>query len=546
MSERENPNIKLVQQQFADGKIDRREFLRYSTLLGMSAAAAYAFVGKITGESFVAPAKAAKPMGGTVRIGMRVVAINDPHTFDWIYDSNVTRNTIEYMTQTGTDNVTRPHLVEKWDVSDDLKTWNLHVRDVNWHSGRKLTAEDLAWNIRHCLDPNTGSSVVGLMKGYMLKEEDGKSVLWDASAIEVVSDSVLRLNLKEANVAVPEHLFHYPFSVMDPDSGGKFGPGGNGTGAFDIVDVRVGESATLRARKDYWGDGPYVDEVVFVDLGDDTSATIGALASKQIHLVYQAFPDQVQAIKAMPHLDLTQAPTGATAVARMQVDQAPFDNPKVRKAFRMTTDSPTTLQLAYQGLGIPAEHHHVCAVHPDYKDIGTVPFDPAGAKALLAEAGFPNGIEAEIAINAGSPWEVNAAQAMAEQWKQGGFNIKLNVMPGAQFWDVWDKVPFGMTSWAHRPLGFMVLGLAYRTGVPWNETHYSNAEFDALLTKAEGTLDVDERREIIGELEKIMQEDGPMAQPLFRSVLGAKDKKLLGAEKHPTEYIFANQLAIES
>lgn len=557
MSDRENQNINKVKGQFAEGKLDRREFLRYSTLLGLSATAAYAFVGKVTGESFVSSAQASMPMGGTVRIGMAVPDLTDPHTFSWIFDSNITRNVIEYMTLTGHDNVTRPALVSKWDASDDLKTWDLHVQDCKWHNGRKLTAEDLAWNINHVLDPATGSSVIGLMKGYMLEEydtgekkEDGSAMmstrLWDSNAIEVVSDSVLRLNIKEPNIAIPEHLFHYPFAVMDPEEGGKFKAGSNGTGAFDLVDYRVGESATLKARSDYWGEGPYIDELVFVDLGDDPSAAIGALASRQVHGIYQGGPAQVQAIEAIPHLELITASTGSTAVARFQADQKPFDDARVRKAMRLAIDCPSVLEIAYQGLGDVGEHHHVAPVHPDYKKLSGGGRDVAAAKALLAEAGHPNGIETEIAVNNNSPWEVNAVQAMVEQWKEAGINVNINVMPGSQFWGVWDKVPFGMTSWAHRPLGFMVLGLAYRTGVPWNESHYSNPEFDALLTKAEGTLDIEKRREIIGQLETIMQEEGPIVQALWRNVIGARDKNLLGFDKHPTEYIFGNMLALKT
>lgn len=134
---------------------------------------------------------------------------------------------------------------------------------------------------------------------------------------------------------------------------------------------------------------------------------------------------------------------------------------------------------------------------------------------------------------------------MAEQWKAAGIRAKINVMPSNKFWEVWDKVPFGFTEWTHRPLGFMVLALAYRTGVPWNESAYSNAQFDELLNKAEGTIDVAARTEILGELEKIMQEDGPIAQPLWRSIYTAYDKRVKGFELHPTLYIFGENLAID-
>jgi peptide/nickel transport system substrate-binding protein len=133
---------------------------------------------------------------------------------------------------------------------------------------------------------------------------------------------------------------------------------------------------------------------------------------------------------------------------------------------------------------------------------------------------------------------------MAEQWKAAGVRPKINVMPSNKFWEVWDKVPFGFTEWTHRPLGFMVLALAYRTGVPWNESAYSNKEFDDLLSKAEGTVDVKARSEILGKLERIMQEDGPIVQPLWRSVYAAYDKRVSGFQVHPTLYIFGEELAI--
>ena len=107
-------------------------------------------------------------------------------------------------------------------------------------------------------------------------------------------------------------------------------------------------------------------------------------------------------------------------------------------------------------------------------------------------------------------------------------------------------MPLGFTVWAHRPLGFMVLALAYRTGVPWNESKYSNKEFDTLLGKAEGTLDVATRAEIIGQLEKIMQEDGPIVQPLWRSLFTYYDKRVQGFQMHPTRYIFGEELAIQA
>lgn len=172
--------------------------------------------------------------------------------------------------------------------------------------------------------------------------------------------------------------------------------------------------------------------------------------------------------------------------------------------------------------------------------------DVEKAKALLEEAGFPDGLDTEITCPSDPAWQPAAVQAMVDQWKDAGIRVKINIVPGAQFWDVWDKVPFGYTIWYHRPLGVMVLGLGYRSGVPWNESGFSNAEFDKLLSEAEGTLDVEKRRAIMAKIEKIMQEDGPIVQPFWRSVFTFFDEKVKGFQMHPTNYIFGESLAIES
>jgi len=556
MSDKEHVLIGKLKQQLADKVMDRREFVRYAALLGMTVPTAYMWAGKITGENFVPAARAQDmPKGGVIKIAQRIPKLDSPHTYSWVYDSNTARQVCGYLTRTGTDNVTRPHLAAKWEASEDLRTWTFTMADETWQEGRggAFTAEHAAWNIRHCLDPKVGSSVIGLMKGYMLKEVDtgtkddkGNAVmtteLWDANAIEVKDAKTLVLNLSQPQVAVPEHLFHYPFLMLDPGEKGVFGVGSNGTGSFELTELEVGRKAVLKRIKDKPG---YVDEIQFIDLGDNPSAVAAALASKQVDGMYEGNVEQIEIYKAMDHVAIYESVTAQTAVARMRLDSKPFDNPLVRKAVRLATDPEKALQIAHKGVGAAAEHHHVSPVHPDYFKLAPMGYKPDEAKKLLAEAGFPDGIDVEIACKPDPSWEQTAVEAMAEQWKAAGIRARINVMPSNKFWEVWDKVPFGFTAWTHRPLGFMVLALAYRTGVPWNESAYSNKEFDELLDKAEGTLDIAARSEILGKLEKIMQEDGPIAQPLWRSVYAAYDKRVKGFAVHPTLYIFGETLAVE-
>ncbi len=553
---KEHSHISTLKRLVAENKIDRREFLRTATLLGLSASAAYGIVG---GDPFPeASAQTQLPKGGRLRIGMRVFDVSNPRRNPSTAGSNLVRQTCEYLSLTGRDNVTRPYLLESWTASEDLKTWTLKVRrNVKWFSGRAFTAADVVWNIKNAVDPATGSSILGLMKPYLMADfptgavgADGKPVtasrLWDANAVERVDDYTVRLNCRVGQLAVPEHLFHYPFNIMDPAENGVFKPGANGTGPFELAELEVGKRAVYRARKDYWGSGPYLDTIEFIDLGEEPSAYIAALQSKQLDGLQVLSNELIPAVKGMSHVTIYPAVTAQTGVARGKYDKPPFNDNRMRMALKLAVDNAKVLQVTLGETGEVAEHHHVGPMHPEYAALPPFKTDVAKAKALLAEAGFPTGIDLEIACRKDPSWESVIVQALVEQWKQADIRVRINIMPTAEYNKIWTDVPFGYIGWAHRPLGVMTLGLAYRTGVPWNESSYSNPEFDQLLAEAESTLDIERRRAIMAKLESILQNDGPIVQPLWNKVHSAYDKKVLGASTHPSIYVFANELALQS
>jgi len=554
MAVKEHPILAHAGREFADGKIGRRDFLRIATLLGVGAPLAYG----MAGLPQPARAQGAPRKGGIVRIGMRVQDLKSPHTYSWIEGTNACRQVTDFLTYTGIDNVTRPNLVEKWEASADLKTWTLSLRkDVTWRKGRKFTADDAVWNLKRLLDAKTGSSTVGLLKGFILDEFETDEVdpktnakkkstrLWDASAISKVDDFTVRITGKSAYLAVPEALFHYPCHMLDPEENGVFQVGSNGTGAFELVELEVGKRAVLvNHKKPHWGGGAHIDRFEIIDLGEDPAAQVAALASKQVDMIYMGAISTLPAIEKLPHIQVNSVDTAYTAVARVHPIK-PFDDKRVRQALRYATDTDAVLKVAHRSLGKPGEHHHVSPAHPDYNDVGFLKRDVAKAKALLAEAGYPNGIDTEIVARPAPDWELLAVQTMVEQWKEAGIRVKINVMPSAQYWQQWTKVPFGFTTWAHRPLGTMVLGLAYRSGAAWNEANWSNKEFDALITEAEGYLDMTKRKAVVARIQRIMLDDGPAVIPVWRAVFNYTDKKIKGYKIHPSIYIEAKDVWVD-
>src|SRR3546814_4781500 len=113
---------------------------------------------------------------------MQVQEMKDPSNFDWTQKSNQTRHIIEYLTLTGSDNVTQPYLAESWEVSDDLKTWTFNLRQgVKWSNGDDFNADDVVFNFTRWCDPKTGSSNIGLLDALVEdydtgnKGDDGRS-----------------------------------------------------------------------------------------------------------------------------------------------------------------------------------------------------------------------------------------------------------------------------------------------------------------------------------------------------------------------------------
>lgn len=233
----------------------------------------------------------------------------------------------------------------------------------------------MIWNLKRVLDPATGSLVLGLMSSYLLQQTpsdkldaNGKpstvTTLWDANAIERVDAHTVRLNLKQPQLAVPEHLFHFPLAMIDPEEG-TLKPGGNGTGAFELTGLEVGRRATFKANPKYWGDGPYLDELEFIDLDDDSAAYIAALTSNQVDSIHQVGTEMLPILTRIPNVTIYDAETAQTALARVQPDKPPFNDKRIRDALKLSVDPAEVVRISLGQSGTVAENHAVSPVHPD-------------------------------------------------------------------------------------------------------------------------------------------------------------------------------------
>ncbi len=559
-SEKLHPAVPELAEDLRKGKIGRRDFLRTTTLLGVSAAAAYTLAGKVTGAPFVrsAAAQASPKSGGNLRVSMFVKPLDDAARSEWSETGNLARQFLEPMAQVGTDGLTRPYLVESWEPSEDLKTWTLNVRrGVKWSNGDDMNADDIVSNFERWLDPSTGSSNIsrfaGLTETVTKKDAEGKEVesqVGRSGAVEKVDDYTVRLHLSTGELAVPESFGDYPALISHrrfADEGGDLSANPVGTGPFELAEFAVGERAVFRRRAgDHWTGPVYLDQITYIDgPANDPSGEIAAFASDQIDINHVTSVEQIPAMQRIPGITVHDAKTAQTGVARMKITEAPFDNINLRRAILASMDTERLLNVAYQDFGVAGENHHVSPAHPAYAPLPRQKQDYDLAKKLLVDAGYPDGIDLEMVCVNAPQWEPNTCQAIVEMLRPAGINVNLRVAPGEVYWPDWDKWPFSLTGWTHRPLATQVLNVGYRTGAVWNETSYANPEFDRILDQASATVDVNERRRLVEQLERMMQDDAILIQPFWRSVFVTTNNRVKGFAVQPALEHHYNQVWLD-
>ena len=535
-------HIKKLAEETKSGGMDRREFLALATVFGASTAMAYSMIGL----SVPIEARAQTPTkGGVLKVAMSIRAPKDPRLADWTEIANSQRQSLEALVYYTPEYTFEPYLLESWEVNDNATEIVMKLRpNAVWTNGDKLTSEHLMFNLERWCDKSVeGNSMVARM-GTLVDQETGKMREGGAA---IVDDLTVKVTLTEPDISFIPNLADYPCLIVHPSfdaDGSDFTRNRIGTGPFELVSFDVGQSVVYKRREDgqWWGGEVMLDGVEFIDYGTDPNAMISAFEAAEVHANYETTPDYLDVMDGLG-LTRSEAVTSITIVARTNVANPPYDDQRVRNALQLAVDNAVVLQLGQANAGVPAENHHVAPIHPEYVELPKVERDIEKAKALLTEAGQLD-FEHEL-ISSDEDWHKNTGDAIAAQLREAGIKVKRTVLPGSTFWNDWTKYPYSLTNWTMRPLGVQVLALAYRTGEAWNETGWSNPDFDKKLAEALSINDPEERKVVMKDMEQMLQDSGIIIQPYWRSVYNHFAPNVHGYFQHPMQQLNFGKVWLE-
>ena len=416
----------------------------------------------------------------------------DPHGVNTF--GAITLAMYDRLTRTNQTGVPSPYLATSWSVADDGLALTMELRKgVKFHDGSDFDSADVVYTIDRVLDPEFDSP--------------NRATIKSVESIEALGSHRVRFNLSQPDADLPIALTEWKMVMIPEGSGDTIAETGIGTGPFRLATLDVEGTSELVAFEDYWDGRAGVDRIQVIAI-PDADARVQAILAGQIDLISPLTPQQKPLFENNPKFTIQTIPTGEWKAIVFMVDKPPFDDARVRKAVRIAVDRQAMVDLvAGPGGGKIACDQPVWAGDPYQADIDC-PQDIAEAKRLLAEAGYPDGIEFDLYTSDKDPHWVSMAEVYQNHVAEAGIKVNIVMAPAEGYWnDVYKVETVFQTWWWGRSAG-SIFNLGWRSDGSWNENNWNRPKFDAKLEAASMEADFNKRKALYGELQRELYEEG--------------------------------------
>lgn len=463
--------------------------------------------------------------GGTLRVAFGEAPANlDPH-MTFVMQGGILRSHVYDTLVWNDENLApQPALATSWEAADDQLSWTFQLREgVTFHHGTPFTALDVVHNFERILGEDFGSPA--------------QTAFSFVNGAEAVDDYTVKITLGSPNVDFPLLLgdpINTFFIAPHDRTWEELAVQPSGTGPFQLTEYLPGESATLTRNDSYWQEGsPYLDGLQFLYM-PEAATQVAALTSGTIDLIWQLTTDSVDALAGASGVVVEEVPGGGYQPIVMRLDQEPFTDVRVRQAFKYATNREGMVGVVLRGRGVLGNDQPLPPGHPFAADLSPYPYDPEKAKALLAEAGYPDGLDVTLYTADLRPGMVASAVAFQEMAKESGINVQIEQVPGSSYWsEHWMQSALTVSNWGLFPSADTILSLAYYSTGVWNESGLQNAELDGLIEAGRAETDPAKRQEIYTQIQQIIQEEGGTIVPYFSPQFYARRSNVHGARYVP-------------
>ena len=398
-------------------------------------------------------------------------------------------NLFEGLVQFARDGSVLPCLAESWEISSDGLSYVFHLRGgVRFHNGTEFDAGTAKYSLERALAPESANPQ--------------RSRIAAVRAVEALDARTLRLGLSRRSGGLLQSLAWGAFVMVEPHSAPTNSAQPVGTGPFRFLAWSRGDSLTLGRNGGYWGTPAHLERVTFKFISDPSAAYAALMAGDIDAFSNYPAPESFAQFAADPRFKVFVGSTESETVLALNNRHPPLDDLRVRRAVAYALDRHAIVDGAMFGYGTPIGSHFP-PHSPDYVDLtGVYPHDPARARALLAQAGYPNGFSVTMKLPPPS-YARRAGEIVASQLAQVGIAVRIENLEWAQWLDqVFTRHDFDMSIVAHaEPMDYDIYARDdYYFG-------YSNAEFKALIAALDDTIDPRTRHELLEKIQRKIAQD---------------------------------------
>lgn len=418
-----------------------------------------------------------------------------------------------------------PDLLASHEVSDDFRTFTLTIRDdAQFHSGRAVTAEDVKYSLERIIEMGPRSEPLA-----------------NLDEIEVTGVHTLVLRFSEPMSPLMTYLAHPMMAIVDREvveaNGGELDRADAGSGPFKLVDWQKDQRLTLEKDAAYYVDGlPRLERVVYRPIPEDTARTT-ALANREVDVVLDVPVQDVELLEQTRGVVVASVPGTFWEYVGLNTQRPPFDDARVRQAVAWAVDRAVLNQAVKYGRATVLDGGHIPPHHWAYADLHLYPQrDVAKAKALLAEAGHPEGFSTELIVGADFEYQVQAAGIVKQMLKDAGIEVDLQRLESSMFFERLGQRDFDMTlvGW----VGFVDADewvyAIYHSDGPYNQQAYANSEVDRLLAEGRAVGERDARQAIYRDAQERIATDAPTVFLYVNDQTSAHLDDVGGFVTHPT------------